>query len=151
MFVLCMQWLLLHCPVVMCIVVFYKIICIQFYTFYTINCLRVTLFPFNLDFYTPRKELRRVYCFWPVRQSVSPVFLVSATPLKPLDRISWNFVVIKDIIRRSAYPQKILIPFFFSDLRPFLTSKFDENERYNWYSWSAQLYWNRSTELRETL
>ena len=27
-----------------------------------------------------------------VSQSVSPVFLVSATPLKSLNRITWNFV-----------------------------------------------------------
>ena len=40
-----------------------------------------------------------------VRQSVSPVFLVNATPLKPPNRISWNFVVMKDIMRRCAYPQ----------------------------------------------
>ena len=32
-----------------------------------------------------------------VSQFVSPVFLVSATPLKPLNRISGNFVVMKDI------------------------------------------------------
>ena len=31
-----------------------------------------------------------------VSQSVSPVFLVSSTPLKPFNRISWNFVVVKD-------------------------------------------------------
>ena len=46
-----------------------------------------------------------------VSQSVSPVFLVSATPLKPLNRISWNFVVMKDIMCTCAYPQEILIPF----------------------------------------
>ena len=79
------------------------------------------------------------------------VFLVSATPLKSLNRITWNFVVMKDIMCRCAYPQEILIRFFFSDLRPFWTSKFDENERYYWNSWSAQLHWNRSTELCETL
>ena len=62
---------------------------------------------------------------------------VSATPLKWLNRISWNFVVMKDIMCRCAYPQEILIPFFFSDLRPFWTPKFDENERYYWNSWSA--------------
>ena len=56
-----------------------------------------------------------------VSQSVSPVFLVSATPLKPLNRISWNFVVMKDIMCRCAYPQEILIQLFFSDLRPFWT------------------------------
>ena len=54
-----------------------------------------------------------------VSQSVSPVFLVSATPLKPLNRISSNFVDMKDIMCRCAYPQEILIPFFFSELRPF--------------------------------
>ena len=72
---------------------------------------------------------------------------VRVTPLKPLNRISWNFVVMKDIMCRCAYPQEILIPLFFSELRPFWTSKFDENERYYWNSWSAQLHWNRSTEL----
>ena len=56
-----------------------------------------------------------------VSKSVSPVFLVSTTPLKPLNRISWNFVVMKDIMCRCAYPQEILIPFFFSELRPFWT------------------------------
>ena len=56
-----------------------------------------------------------------VSQSVSPVFLVSATPLKPLNRISWNFVVMKDIMCRCAYPQEILIPLFFSELRHFWT------------------------------
>ena len=40
------------------------------------------------------------------------VFLVSATPLKSLNRILWNFVVMKDIMCRSAYPQEIWIPFF---------------------------------------
>ena len=44
---------------------------------------------------------------------------VSATPLKPLNRISWNFVVMKDIMCRCAYPQGILIQLFFLELRPF--------------------------------
>ena len=47
-----------------------------------------------------------------VSQSVSPVFLVSANPLKPLDRISLNFVVNKDIMCRCAYLQEILIQLF---------------------------------------
>ena len=55
-----------------------------------------------------------------VSQSVSPVFLVSATPLKPLNRISRNFVVMKDIMCRWAYPQEILIPFLFLGVTPFL-------------------------------
>ena len=45
--------------------------------------------------------------------------LVSATPLKPLNRIAWNFVVMKDIMCRYAYAQEILIQFFLSELRPF--------------------------------
>ena len=55
---------------------------------------------------------------------------VSATPLKPLNRISWNFVVVKDIPYRCAYPQEILIQFFFSELHPFWTWKFGQSERY---------------------
>ena len=60
-------------------------------------------------YYTPRNKLRRKLCFWPVRQSVSPVFLLRATPLKPLNRISWNFVVMMDLMCRCAYPKEILI------------------------------------------
>ena len=47
-------------------------------------------------------------------KSVSPVFLVSATPLKQLNRIPCIFVVMKNILCRCAYPQEILIHFFFS-------------------------------------
>ena len=87
-----------------------------------------------------------------VGQSVSPVILVSVTPLKPLNRISWNFVVMKDIMCRCAYPQEILIHFFFR-VRPFLNLKlqFGQIERYYWNSLSGQLLWNCSTELPETL
>ena len=46
---------------------------------------------------------------------------VSGTPLKPFNRISWNFVVVKGIPCRCAYPREILIHFFFSELRPFWT------------------------------
>ena len=57
-----------------------------------------------------------------VSQSVTPVFLVSATPLKPLNRILWNFVVMKDIICWCEYPQELdSINFFFSQLRLFWT------------------------------
>ena len=47
-----------------------------------------------------------------VSPSVSPVFLLSATPLKRLNRISWNFVDMKDIMCRCAYPQEIWFHFF---------------------------------------
>ena len=76
---------------------------------------------------------------------------VSTTPLKQLNKISRNVVVMKDIMCRCAYPQDILIQFFFWEQCLFWTSKFDENERYYWNSWSAQLHWNRSTEFPETL
>ena len=35
--------------------------------------------------------------------------LVSTTPLKPLNRIAWNFVVMKDIMCRHAFLQEMLI------------------------------------------
>ena len=41
---------------------------------------------------------------------------VSATPLKPLNRISWNFVVMKDIMCRYAFLQEMLIWSFISFL-----------------------------------
>ena len=49
-----------------------------------------------------------------VSESVSPVFLVRATPLKLLNRILWNFVhvVTENKMFRCAYPQEILIKFF---------------------------------------
>ena len=66
--------------------------------------------------YTSRNEVRRVKCFDPsisqsISQFVSPVFFVSTTPLKLFNRISWNFVVMKDIMCSCAYSQEILIPF----------------------------------------
>ena len=74
-----------------------------------------------LHHYSPRNEVAEGIMFLTrpsvspsVSQSVavSPVLFVSATPLKPLNRISWNFVVIKDIMCTYAYPQEILIQFF---------------------------------------
>ena len=46
-----------------------------------------------------------------VSQSVSSVFLVSATPLKPLNRISWNYVVMH--IHRNFFDS-----IFSTELRP---------------------------------
>ena len=87
---------------------------------------RCTLIP-NF-YYNPRNELRRVKFFWPVSQSVCPSvrpsvqsFLSAQLLWNRLNRISWNFVVMKDVMCRCAYPQEILIPFFFSELRPFWT------------------------------
>ena len=48
---------------------------------------------------------------WPKWKILLKLF-VSVTPLKPLNRISWNFVVVKDILCRYTYPQEILIHFF---------------------------------------
>ena len=58
--------------------------------------------------------------------------LFSATPLKPLNRISWNFVVMKDIMCRCAYPQEILIQYFFSQNYAFLDLEI-------WSKWEIQL------------
>ena len=60
-------------------------------------------------------------------KDILTVFLVSATPLKSLNRITLNFVVMKDIMCRCAYPQKNSIPFFSLNYALF---EFDENERY---------------------
>ena len=47
---------------------------------------------------------------------------VSRTPLKPLNRISWNFVVMKDIISRYAFLSEMLIwSYLRSNLYPFWT------------------------------
>ena len=67
-----------------------------------------------------------------VRQSVSLIFLVSATPLKPLKRISWNFIVMKDIMCRCAHPQETLIQFFSLLSTPFLNLDF-------WPKWKILL------------
>ena len=79
-----------------------------------------------------------------VSQSASPVFLVSATPLKPLNRISWNSVVMKNILCRCAYLQEVLgvMPLF-----ELLTKIKDTTQN----RWSAQRHQNRSTEFHETL
>ena len=48
--------------------------------------------------------------------------LVSTTPLKPLNRISWNFVVMKDILCRYAFLQEMLIWSFWGAIYiPFLS------------------------------
>ena len=48
--------------------------------------------------------------------------LVSATPLKPLNRIAWNFVVMKDIMCRYAFLQKCWFdPFEEQFISPFFS------------------------------
>ena len=47
-------------------------------------------------------------------------FLFSAIFLKSLNRITWNVVVMTDIMCRCAYPQEILTPFFFLWITLFL-------------------------------
>ena len=100
---------------------------------YVLMCIRVTPF-FNLEIWPKWKILLKQF--------------VSAIPLKPLNRISWNFAVMKDIMCRCAYPQEILIPLFSRSYALFEL----------WPKWKiilffllAQLLWNRSTEIRETL
>ena len=56
-------------------------------------------------------------------------------PLKALDWISWNFVVMKDIMFRCGYPQDILIHFFSgSEQCPFLFLNFEI-----WRKWKILL------------
>jgi hypothetical protein len=57
------------------------------------------------------------YCFCLVRLSVTQ--FVSATPLKLLNRISWNLVDSKDTICSCAYYQEILIAWILWELCPF--------------------------------
>jgi hypothetical protein len=57
------------------------------------------------------------YCFCPVRLSVTQ--FVSATPLKLLNRISWNLVDSKDTICSCAYYQEILIAWILWELCSF--------------------------------
>ena len=57
------------------------------------------------------------YCFCPVRLSVTQ--FVSATPLKLLNRISWNLVDSKDTICSCAYYEEILIAWILWELCPF--------------------------------
>ena len=101
--------------------------------------------------------------------------LVSATPPKLLNRISWNLVGSKDTICSCAYYQKILIAWSLWELCPFehrnfpkiyycllvihITRKFCGSyaplnlkcfEIYFWSSLSAQLLWNYWTEFHET-
>ena len=56
---------------------------------------------------------------WPKLKILLKQF-VSITPLKLIKRISWNFVVMKDIMCRCAYPHEILIKFFSGSNAPFL-------------------------------
>ena len=87
-----------------------------------------------------------------VSQSFSPVFLLAQlTPLKPLNRIWWNFVVMKDIICRYAYPQEILNQFFSRSNACFELINLAKLKDTTQNSLSAQLLWNGSTVFRETL
>jgi hypothetical protein len=53
-----------------------------------------------------------------------PSQFVSATPLKLLNRISWNFVGSKDTICSCAYYQEILIAWILWELWPFELKNF---------------------------
>jgi hypothetical protein len=72
---------------------------------------------FNLNFYVSPHFGGETYCFCPVRLSVTQ--FVSATPLKLLNRISWNLVGSKDTICSCAYYQEILISWNLWELCPF--------------------------------
>ena len=82
----------------------------------------------------------------------SKVF-VSTTPLKPLNRISWNFVVNQDIMCRCACIfTGNFDSIFFLGVTPFFELRnLPKMKDTTQNSLSAQLLWNRSTEFPETL
>ena len=57
---------------------------------------------------------------WPKWKILLKQF-VSAPPLKPFNRISWNFEVMKDLTCRCTYLPEILIQFFSGSYAPFWT------------------------------
>ena len=75
---------------------------------------------------------------WPNERYYSTQF-VSATPLKPINRISSDFVVMKDVMCRCTYTQEILIQLFdlfteqFISLLNFAQNYFVQL-RWNWFS-----------------
>ena len=77
--------------------------------------------------------------------------VVRATPLKLLNRISWNVVVMKDIMCGCAYPQEILIQFFSGRNALFVLTNLTKIKDATQNSSSAHLHWDGSTEFRETL
>ena len=88
---------------------------------------------------------------WPNERYYSKQF-VSSTPLKPFNEISWNFVVVKDLMCRYAYPQEIMIQIFSGSNAPFWTWRFDQNERYYWNSTTetvCQFLWHRWHRSKE--
>ena len=101
------------------------------------------------------------YCFCPVRLSIclsvrlsiclslrlSVTQFVSTTPLKLLNRISWNLVDSKDTICSCAYYQEILISWNLWELCPFELRNF---LNILLKQLSAQLLWNYWTEFHET-
>ena len=90
-----------------------------------------------------------------ISKSVSPsvrqswFFFISATPLKPLIRISWNFAVMKDI-HVEVHICRSFWFIFFLGVALLLNWEIWPKFKY-WNILSAQILWNRSTEFRETL
>ena len=70
--------------------------------------------------------------------------------LEQLHSITWNFVVMKDIMCWFAYPQEILIPFFSQSYGLFELRNLAKMKDTTQHSLLAQLLWNRSTEFHET-
>ena len=62
--------------------------------------------------------------------------LVSATPLKPLNRIAWNFVIMKDIMCRYAFLQEMLIWSFWGAIYIPFFLRLPVNNAWNCHSYS---------------
>ena len=78
--------------------------------FIDLNCfLRWAMWPMGLLFSWSYAlfELRNL-----AKMKDTTDFLVSATPLKSLNRIGWNFVVMKDIMCTYAFLREMLIWYF---------------------------------------
>ena len=62
--------------------------------------------------------------------------LVSATPLKPLNRIAWKFVIMKDIMCRYAFLQEVLIWSFWRAIYIPFFLRLPVNNAWNCHSYS---------------
>lgn len=110
----------------------------------TLHCWRFYVHIFIHSFIIPHATS---LCFWPVRQSVNPFCLVSATPLKPLHKIS-------KIFRRNErqYVHLIPIPLTFWKFKvghSWTQKSFGHLLNIIVNSTSVQLHLNSCTEFRE--
>ena len=88
------------------------------YDLTTKSCIQTWLFHLNFTVMSPPTLVGRHIVFI-LSVCLSVTQFVSATPLKLLNRISWNLVGSKDTICSCAYYQEILIAWILWELCPF--------------------------------